>query len=243
MVLLIVTDLLLAIPSKRHHLYPLQDTLNWPWIMVSFWSFHPPGIVFLSFTSSSQHSQNHIVCCQPPADYSITEESFLSPPWRIQQGQDDVVWRWLPSSPRYSSLYLTWTMRFPPSSRQLLFPLPSFITGSWTWDCYPFLWNLDSTSVSGQSSYPRGVCYQQRLPCLVCISWSSWTYCYIFSQHTFNEKQTSSILKETKKQVWNKQNYFRPHLDMSRGVFGLPGTNKNESLHKTDCCNVLSNLW
>ena len=33
-----------------------------------------------------------------------------------------------------------------------------------------------------------GVCYQQGLPCLVCISWSSWTYCYIFSQHTFNEK-------------------------------------------------------
>ena len=46
-----------------------------------------------------------------------------------------------------------------------------------------------STSVSGPISYSGGgVCYQQGLPCLVCISWSSWTYCYIFSQHTFNEK-------------------------------------------------------
>ena len=25
----------------------------------------------------------------------------------------------------------------------------------------------------------------------------------------------------------------------SRGVFGLPGKNKNESRHKTDCCNLL----
>ena len=28
---------------------------------------------------------------------------------------------------------------------------------------------------------------------------------------------------------------FRPHLDMSRGIFKLPGKNKNESLNKTDC--------
>ena len=37
---------------------------------------------------------------------------------------------------------------------------------------------------------------------------------------------------------------FRPHLDMSLGVFGLPEkTNKNESWHKTDCCIVLSDFW
>ena len=35
---------------------------------------------------------------------------------------------------------------------------------------------------------------------------------------------------------------FRPNLDMSRGIFGLPGRNKKESLHKTDCCNVLSDF-
>ena len=36
---------------------------------------------------------------------------------------------------------------------------------------------------------------------------------------------------------------FRPNLGMSREVFGLPGRNKSESLHKTDCCNVLSDFF
>ena len=34
---------------------------------------------------------------------------------------------------------------------------------------------------------------------------------------------------------------FWPHFDMSRGVFGLPGKNKNESLHKLTvvmCCQI-----
>ena len=29
---------------------------------------------------------------------------------------------------------------------------------------------------------------------------------------------------------------FRPNSDKFRGIFGLPGQNQNESLHKTDCC-------
>ena len=33
---------------------------------------------------------------------------------------------------------------------------------------------------------------------------------------------------------------FRPNSDTLRGIFGLPGQNQNKSLHKTDCCNVLS---
>ena len=37
---------------------------------------------------------------------------------------------------------------------------------------------------------------------------------------------------------------FRPILDKFRGIFTLPGKNKNESLHKTDCFNVVSDfLW
>ena len=32
---------------------------------------------------------------------------------------------------------------------------------------------------------------------------------------------------------------LRPHLYMSRGVFGLDGTNKQKSLHKSNCCYVL----
>ena len=105
--------------------------------LVPFWISHPPGIISLSFSSSSQHGQNHIGCCSPPSPYSIHQESFLSPPWRIQQGLDDICWRWLPSQffiPQESSLSLTWTMPFPPSSRRLLFPLPRFITGLWTGD-------------------------------------------------------------------------------------------------------------
>ena len=33
---------------------------------------------------------------------------------------------------------------------------------------------------------------------------------------------------------------FRPNSDMFKGNFGLPGQNQNESFHKTDCFNVLS---
>ena len=35
---------------------------------------------------------------------------------------------------------------------------------------------------------------------------------------------------------------FGLNLDMSRGVFGLPGRNNYEILHKTDYSNVLSDL-
>ena len=31
---------------------------------------------------------------------------------------------------------------------------------------------------------------------------------------------------------------FRPTSDTFRGIFGLPEQNQNESLQKTDCCNV-----
>ena len=33
---------------------------------------------------------------------------------------------------------------------------------------------------------------------------------------------------------------FRRNSDTFKGIFGLPGQNQNESLHKTDSCNVLS---
>ena len=32
---------------------------------------------------------------------------------------------------------------------------------------------------------------------------------------------------------------LKPHLDMSRGIFGLDGTNKQKSLQKSKCCYVL----
>ena len=33
---------------------------------------------------------------------------------------------------------------------------------------------------------------------------------------------------------------FRPNFDPFIDIWGFPDQNKNESLHKTDCCNVLS---
>ena len=33
---------------------------------------------------------------------------------------------------------------------------------------------------------------------------------------------------------------FRPNCGPFIGICGIPDPNKNESLHKTDCCNVLS---
>ena len=85
-------------------------------------------------TSYSQHCQNHIGCYWPPIEYSIHQESLISPPWRIQ---DDIVWGWLLSKfsiPQESPILFTLTMHFPSSIRALLSPLLSFITCSWTGD-------------------------------------------------------------------------------------------------------------
>ena len=35
---------------------------------------------------------------------------------------------------------------------------------------------------------------------------------------------------------------FRPHFDPFIGIWGIPDQYKNESLHKTDYCNVLSDI-
>ena len=35
-----------------------------------------------------------------------------------------------------------------------------------------------------------------------------------------------------------KKIMFRPHLDISRGVFGLPSKNKNLKLYTTDCSQL-----
>ena len=74
-----------------------------------------------------------------------------------------------------------------------------------------------------------GVFYQQGLPCLVFTSWLSWGYCFIFSRILPYRFEINLVI-------------FRPQLDMYRGVSGLPGRNKNLSLHKTDSRNVLSDL-
>ena len=35
---------------------------------------------------------------------------------------------------------------------------------------------------------------------------------------------------------------FRPHFDPFMGIWGIPDQHKNESLHKNDCCIVLSEI-
>ena len=41
--------------------------------------------------------------------------------------------------------------------------------------------------------------------------------------------------------IFEKNNArFRPYLDLFRDFFKRPNKNNNESLHKTDCCDVLS---
>ena len=36
---------------------------------------------------------------------------------------------------------------------------------------------------------------------------------------------------------------FKPHLNALIGVWGVPDRNQNESLHKTDYCDVVSDFW
>ena len=74
------SGLLLAIPSHWHHLCSIHDALNWPRIMF--------GVTDILLAI---HGQNQIGCYWPPSDYSIHQEYFLSPPKRIQHGQDDIV--------------------------------------------------------------------------------------------------------------------------------------------------------
>ena len=50
--------------------------------------------------------------------------------------------------------------------------------------------------------------------------------------------------KKLKQQTFEyNSDRFRTNLDPFVGVFRLPSGNNNESLHKTDCCNVLSFFW
>ena len=35
---------------------------------------------------------------------------------------------------------------------------------------------------------------------------------------------------------------FGPHFDLFKGIWGIHNQYKNENLHKTDCCNVLSDF-
>ena len=53
-----------------------------------------------------------------------------------------------------------------------------------------------------------------------------------------------SVLKKSKQYVFEKNMVmFTPNSDQFRGIWGPPSENKNESWHKTDRCNVLSECW
>ena len=77
-----VADLLLVIPSNLNKLCPLQNAFTWPRIMfvlIPFSLLNPPGIISLSFTSSSQHSRNHIGCSWPLSGHFSSVLSSTGP--------------------------------------------------------------------------------------------------------------------------------------------------------------------
>ena len=83
------------------------------------------------------------------------------------------------------------------------------------------------TTVLGPHSYHWGLCYQQGLPCLVfhlCrvgVTFISFSSIHLLKTRPALYKNKPACMFEMNKII------FRPHLDMSRGVFGLPGKNKN----------------
>ena len=105
-----------------------------------------------------------------------------------------------------------------------------------------FVWGISFTTVSAPHSYQWGVCYQKGLLCLV-LPLCRVGVNIIFFQHTLDETRPALYKKKPPYMFEMKKNMFRPHLDMFWGVIGLPGKDPNESLHKTDCCNVLLDLW
>ena len=121
-VLLGVAGLLLAFPSNKYYFCPLHDAFTGQGSclvsLVSFWLFQPPGIISFSFSSSSQHGQNHNGCFEAPSDCSIHQEYFLSSPWYIQQ----MVWMMFCDAD-WSFLHTTGSFFFP-----------YYFTVSWTGD-------------------------------------------------------------------------------------------------------------
>ena len=142
--------------------------------MTSLWLFHPPGIISVSLMVPSI-GQKNIGRCWPPSDNSIHQESFLSHPWRVQQGQGHIGWCWLPSDisvPRELPLAFAWALLISPSSRQLFSLLPSFITGSGAGDSFlPFHWSLDKILDTALS------CFVQQAGCLLLSSLHHWSIC------------------------------------------------------------------
>ena len=115
----VVTNVLLTIPSTRndHYLLILILSTRPPsqWLLLTcICLFHPPGIFYFSSIAYSTGSRLYLLALT--SQFSIPQEASLS---------------------------LIWTMPFPPSSRELLLPLATFITGLWTSDLFviPFIGN------------------------------------------------------------------------------------------------------
>ena len=69
-----------------------------------------------------------------------------------------------------------------------------------------------------------------------------WRLGYITYQSDIHIETTRpAIYKKFKLRFFEKNIVmFRPNFGPFKGIWGIPDENKNESLHKTDCCNVLS---
>ena len=72
--------------------------------------------------------------------------------------------------------------------------------------------------------------------------WEGGGWVTLHINPTFIYKQLDQLtIKKSKHRFFEKNiGMFRPNFDPFIDIWGSPDQNKNESLHKTDCCNVLS---
>ena len=95
MVLVGVAVLLLTIPSTRNHLYIVYGANVM--LVISGLPLTTPSIRNCFSYSTASTRQVYIGWCWPPSDYSIQQESSLSPPWNLKLGKDHVWCHWRPS--------------------------------------------------------------------------------------------------------------------------------------------------
>ena len=72
--------------------------------------------------------------------------------------------------------------------------------------------------------------------------WEGGGWVTLHINPTFIYGQLDQLAIKSPNTDFEKKNIvmFRPNFDPFIGIWGIPDQNKNESLHKTDCRNVLS---
>ena len=136
-------------------------------VLVPFWLFHPPGIISLYFSSSSQHSLIQIGRSWPPSDYSINQGFFLLHVVfnRVRMLLFDADFLKKLSSPRNHHFVLHgWCPLLHPEAASFSITIFYHSFVSWRLIFYPFHWNFDQ-SLNTALSY-----YVQESACLLLLS-------------------------------------------------------------------------